>query len=282
MGYMHINNLYKDQTILQHKRCYALEKVHGTSAHVGYNPQDGLHFFSGGVKNEPFRALFDHDSLLANLAGSQHVTVYGEAYGGSCQRMQNTYGPDLRFIVFDVKADGEWLTVPVAAETVHRLGLEFVPWCETHTDVPSLDALRDAPSEVALRRGMGTQVREGIVLRPLQECVDGHGSRVIAKHKGAAFSERGTPPPVDATKLVVLEQATAIAQEWVTPMRLEHVLQKLPGVGIEDMRTVISVMMEDVTREAAGEIVVTPVALKAIAQRTAALFKAHLQAGIGA
>ena len=30
MGYMHIDNLYKDQRILQFKECYALEKIHGT------------------------------------------------------------------------------------------------------------------------------------------------------------------------------------------------------------------------------------------------------------
>lgn len=29
MGYMHINNLYKNQEILMFKECFALEKVHG-------------------------------------------------------------------------------------------------------------------------------------------------------------------------------------------------------------------------------------------------------------
>jgi hypothetical protein len=30
MGYLHIDNLYKSQDILLFKRCYALEKIHGT------------------------------------------------------------------------------------------------------------------------------------------------------------------------------------------------------------------------------------------------------------
>ncbi len=34
MGYLHIDNLYKNQTIRLFRECYALEKVHGTSAHV--------------------------------------------------------------------------------------------------------------------------------------------------------------------------------------------------------------------------------------------------------
>jgi hypothetical protein len=35
MGYAHINNLYKDQEILIFKHVWALEKIHGTSAHIG-------------------------------------------------------------------------------------------------------------------------------------------------------------------------------------------------------------------------------------------------------
>lgn len=34
MSYMHIDNLYKSQTLLMFRECYALEKIHGTSAHV--------------------------------------------------------------------------------------------------------------------------------------------------------------------------------------------------------------------------------------------------------
>ena len=34
MAYQHIDNLYKNQDILKFKECYALEKIHGTSASV--------------------------------------------------------------------------------------------------------------------------------------------------------------------------------------------------------------------------------------------------------
>ena len=49
MGYRHIENLYKSQTILQFRECWALEKIHGTSAHVRWS--DGkVWFHSGGEK----------------------------------------------------------------------------------------------------------------------------------------------------------------------------------------------------------------------------------------
>ncbi len=36
MGYLHIENLYKNIDIMQFKECYAMEKIHGTSAHVRF------------------------------------------------------------------------------------------------------------------------------------------------------------------------------------------------------------------------------------------------------
>lgn len=53
MGYMHIDNLYKNKDILLLKECYALEKVHGTSAYVIWNGTE-LRFFSGGASYEQF------------------------------------------------------------------------------------------------------------------------------------------------------------------------------------------------------------------------------------
>ena len=51
MGYLHIDNLYKNQDILMFKECYAMEKIHGTSAHVSFkavpDQQATVGFFSG-------------------------------------------------------------------------------------------------------------------------------------------------------------------------------------------------------------------------------------------
>lgn len=38
MGYLHIDNLYKNRDILLFRECWALEKVHGTSAHYADGP----------------------------------------------------------------------------------------------------------------------------------------------------------------------------------------------------------------------------------------------------
>ena len=283
---MHIGNLYKELTILNFKRCYALEKVHGTSAHIKWN--EGLiTFFSGGEKHDRFVSLFDEANLRAGFLALGHpeVTVYGEAYGGKQQGMSHTYGPDLKFIVFDVQIGEAWLNVPNMDEVAKKLGFEVVPWEETSTELDVLNVLRDKPSEVAVRRGMGAdKQREGVVLRPLEEMMTNNGHRVIVKHKIDKFGERSTPQSVhdvDPGKLAVLADAAAIANEWVTEERLNHVIAHLTidGVepGIEKTGIVIKEMVSDVYREAIGEIVPSKEASTAIGRRTAEMFKKRIQ-----
>jgi len=285
MGYLHIENLYRPaaQVILLFKECYALEKVHGTSAHLAW--QDGkVTYSSGGEAHERFKALFDDASLTASFQALGHdaVTVYGEAYGGKQQGMRHTYGDKLCFIVFDVKVGDHWLTVPNMADVAVKLGLEVVPWRKLSTDLAGLDAERDKPSELAERKGIANRLREGIIIRPLAEFTDSRGNRVIAKHKGEAFSETKSPRPiVDPAKLAVLTAADDIADEWVTDQRLAHVLDKMPtGIGMEATPKIISAMVEDVFREAKGEIIESKEAKAAIGRKTAVMFKRYLAQSI--
>lgn len=279
MGYRHIDNLYKDQRILLFRECYALEKIHGTSAHVSW--RDGrVTLSSGGEKHERFAALFNEADLATAFIALGHpiVTVYGEAYGGSQQKQAWRYGPALRFIAFEVEIGEAWLAVPNAAGVVVGMGLEFVHYAKIPTDLASLNAERDAPSEQAKRNGVGDHPREGVVLRPLAEFRDARGERVMAKHKRDEERETRTPREVvDTVKQAVLTRASEIANEWVTPTRMEHVLGHLGGdIGIDRMRDIIAAMIEDVLREAAGEIVDSREARAAIGRKAAEVFKVRL------
>ncbi len=287
MAYRHIGNLYKDQDILMFKECYAMEKIHGTSAHIswfyGMTPgKDRVTFFSGGGNHEKFVKLFNQEMLTAvfEILDYNEVTVYGEAYGGKCQRMSKTYGPDLKFVVFEVKIGDNWLSVPGAEHIALCLGLEFVHYRKVSTDLPVLDAERDAQSYQAVRNGIEEiQPREGVVLRPLIELTKNNGSRIIAKHKSEEFAERTHQPKAKkGVTLEVLTEAQAIADEWVTDMRLAHVLDKLPRPHmIEQTGDVIKAMLEDVLREADGEIVSSTTAKKAISKKTALMYKQKLK-----
>ena len=281
MGYKHISNLYKDQTILMFKECYALEKIHGTSAHISWNADNKeLHLFSGGEKYPNFKSLFNSEELEEKfkIISNSNIIIYGEAYGGKQQKMSNTYGKELKFIAFEVKIGGVWLNVPSAEGVCKSLGFEFVDYVKVSTDLEFLNAERDKPSIQAIRNGCGEKMREGIVLRPLVELTMNNGERIIAKHKGENFKETKTQKEVSSEKLKVMENAKAIAEEWVTEVRLSHILDKFPqDINIEGMGIVIKTMIEDVYREAKGEIVESKDVQKYIGSKTAILFKKRLQ-----
>jgi len=285
MGYLHIDNLYKNQDILMFKECFALEKIHGTSSHVSFKEGE-LRFFNGGENREKFLSIFNHEELKKRFVefNLNNTTIYGEAYGGKQQGMRDTYGKETRFVAFDVKIGDIWLSVSDAEKVVKNLGLEFVYYVRISTDLKVIDAERDAPSVQAKRNGiLEDKKREGVVLRPIIELRKNNGSRIICKHKRDDFRETKSRRKItDPEKLKVLKKADVIADEWVTPMRLSHVLQKFPeDVNIEKTGVIIDAMIEDIEREAKGEIVESNAARRAISKKTAQLFKRNLKNRIG-
>jgi len=144
------------------------------------------------------------------------------------------------------------------------------------TIVEDLDARERVVAELRQRLKLD-KPREGVVLRPLIEVVKNNGERIIAKHKGAAFSETKTPREVDPAKLAMLEAAEAIAEEWVTEMRLTHVLDRLGNpTDLRETGKVIAAMVEDVTREGSEEFVDSKDARKAIGKKAATMLKARV------
>lgn len=282
MGYMHINQLYKSQTILLFKEAYAMEKIHGTSTHISWKFESkDVRYSSGGESNVAFAALFNKEFLQAKFAEifpDVDVTIYGEAYGGKQQGMSHTYGKVLKFIGFDVHVGDVWLNVPNAEDVCKQFDIEFVPYAKINVTLNNLTAIRDTPSVQAMRNGMGIdKKREGIVLRPLVEMKTNNGERVICKYKPDEQMETKTKREVTPEQVKILEDAKAIAEEWCTNLRLEHVLQKLPvSLGMEGVPIIIKAMIEDVYREGKGEIIESREASKAIGNKTVQLFKQKL------
>lgn len=296
MGYRHINNLYKDKTVLMFKRLYALEKIHGTSAHLSFQYLEGfdryeIKYFSGGEKHDNFLQLFNDQELCekaSELGFMKSFVIYGEAYGGKQQGMSETYGKELKFAAFELKIGENFTDVPYAEQISKKLGMEFVYYEEIEADPELIDKLSNAPSVQATRNGVENPKlpREGVVLRPLREFLhpDGIG-RIMAKHKNDIYKEREHSPKIQSDEeLKVLEDAREIATEWVTPMRLIHVIDKLKSEQIEidekHINVIIKAMIEDIEREAKNEIVCNKQTRKAISQKTAKLIIKYLKENI--
>ena len=281
MGYIHIPNLYKEQYILLFKECYALEKIHGTSARLIWDNKRKLVRFFSGEKYERFVSLFDIKfltELFTELFPDKKVVIHGEFYGGDIQGMSKTYGDISKFIGFDVRIDANWLNVPNAEQVCKTFNVEFVDYVKVSTDLEVLNFERDKDSVQAIRNGCGPgKKREGVVLKPLEELTRNNGERIINKHKRAEFCETKTQKEVTPEKLQVLTEANEIADEWVTEMRFSHVISKLPeNLSIKDMRKVIDAMIEDVYREGKDEIVENAEVARCIGNKTMILFKKYL------
>jgi len=287
MGYMKIENLYRFNDIMEFRHCFALEKVHGTSAHIQWS-KGHVSFYSGGEKHDKFVELFDQQALKEFFRSKEYpedlvIRIHGEAYGGKQQGMSKTYGPKLHFIAFDVRIGDNWLDVPKAESFCLQAGIEFVPFAIIDTTEEELNKHRDWESIVAIRRGMGKgHIREGIVIRPPFEVKLNSGARLIAKHKRDEFRETKSPRlDLDPEKQKVLDKAQEIAEEWCVPMRLRHVLDKMriDGVGpdMKDMADIIKNMINDIYTEGKGEFVESREVQKAIGHKTVTLFKEYLR-----
>lgn len=287
MGYQKIQNLYQNVDVLLFRECYAMEKIHGSSAHVAYNSHPDLScnltFFPGGESHVRFTSIFDQPDLHLKFAklGVFTIIVHGEVYGGKCQKQSHRYGKDLKFVAFDVLIDDHWLSVPNAHDVCKKLGIEFVHYVKGPATLEFVDEQRDLPSVQAVRNGITEpKTREGIVIRPLIELTKNNGSRVISKHKGDEFKETKTPREVDPVALKVLSDAAEVAEEWVVPMRLEHVIDKLSVDGkeltIKDTKSVIVAMIEDVKAESVGEVVWSKPVSSSIGRRAAQMFKKRI------
>lgn len=172
--------------------------------------------------------------------------------------------------------------MPQAEEIAKNLGLEFIHYVKIPMELSFIDNERDKPSEQAKRNGVdkgdNPQKRERIVLRPLIEVVKNNGERIIAKHKREDFRETKSKRKVtDPEKLKILTKAKDIAEEWVTPMRLNHILDKIIEPSLQKMREIIISMQEDIKREAKGEIVWNKHAEKAIGRKTAYMTKEYFK-----
>lgn len=293
MGYAHINNFYKDKRILAFKECIAMEKVHGTSTHIFIKKDEtgkiSVGYFNGGFHKPVLEGLYPED-ILKTIAEelffpkckdpnkARLIAFYGEGYGGNMQKMSHIYGKEKRFICFDVAVTSQendtWLSIPYAKDLAIKFGFEFVPYSIIPATVEDIEAEANKHSIVAEIRGCGKQMREGVVVRPLEPYTL-NGARVVCKQKSKAYNELMHPPSPSETKLHLEKEAEKIAENWVTETRLEHVLDKFeePANDINFIPDVVKAMMRDVEREGEGEIEWNNKVKRAISVKTATLFK---------
>jgi hypothetical protein len=164
------------------------EKVDGTNIRVII--EDGRLRFGGRTNNaqiqitliERLRQVFEPQlSKLAEIfpAGA---CLYGEGYGAKIQKHGGQYGPNMDFVLFDVKIGDWWLERFNIEDIAGKLGIRVVPIIGEGTLADMVETTRRG-----IRSQWGDFQAEGIVARPRLELRTRNNTRIITKLKTSDF-----------------------------------------------------------------------------------------------
>ena len=149
------------------------------------------HWWRDDNKVRCWRAIRQYAYIVNYLGMHPGNIVYGEVYGGGVQSLNyNLKRDEIRIAIFDIwdARLGYWLSWPQLYSTCFANDLPMVPYYGQHGfEEQVLYAMAEGRSMVIGTDG--TQVREGIVVKPVEERSHPEIGRVILKVTGAGYLE---------------------------------------------------------------------------------------------
>lgn len=281
--YPHIENIEEVPEVFELSEVIVTEKVHGSAARIGVidgrlrlggrkleftdirpDTREGLCFIQWvldtGLDKKVIEAFSGHDVIL-----------YGEWHGSGTPKkgwpqvqkgIRYINGNDLR--IFDVKVDGKYVPQDEVASWAAKVGLKTMPILyRGKPDMKIFDSLIDTMSRVGEENGIvdPENTIEGIVIRPPEFVWDEKRRPIMAKYKIGKWAERASAqkhPKTLPKERVVIPGASEFAKEFVTEMRLEHILDQLREAGIpidkSSLGEVMKRMGQDIKREGIGAL----------------------------
>lgn len=192
--------------------------------------------------------------------GFNEVVVFGEFYGPGCPAKGIKYAVDgdqnPLFRAFDIMVGDNFLTYDLFKEVADKMELPQAPL--VYRGPPSMEAfnaLLNKPSIAAKENGVedDKNLAEGVVFRTNPLMRDVFGDWLIAKHKGAKFSEVAHAPAVKKER--VETPADRFAAMYVTEGRVVNALGRLRDRGVElkgtmqDTPVVLAEVLADLHKE---------------------------------
>jgi ATP-dependent RNA circularization protein (DNA/RNA ligase family) len=122
---------------------------------------------------ERFRQLYPETPML----------LFGEGYGAKIQKGGGNYISDgVDFILFDVMISEHYLSRENVQDIADHLGINTVPIVGRGTLYDAVEMTR-----IGFKSRIGSQIAEGLVMRPAVELISRTGQRVISKIKHKDF-----------------------------------------------------------------------------------------------
>lgn len=202
--------------------------------------------------------------VYAHYTDAVDVVIYGEIFGGSYPDLKSTtkavqkgvfYTPDIAFIGFDIKINGEFVDADTKYRLFTDLEIPFTPplFRGKFRDVIEFDPVFPDPTYKMFGLDeVPDNFSEGVVLKPVVPAYFVTGSRVILKNKNPAFGEKahakkggvkGAPQLPE-----VSDEAKGLLQElhsYVTENRIRNALSKIGEVTNKDFSKGIKALNED-------------------------------------
>lgn len=170
------------------------EKIHGTNSRIGICMEDDIPTIMAGsrttrkkigldslyeypLKNESVKTILEE---MQRERQANSVILYGEIYG-KVQDLRYGLNNDLAYRAFDLSIDGEYINY-----------LEFKMLCDRY-NISMVPILYQGPFDIDILKGISNgkttimenpgkkDIREGIVIKPVNERIDSRLGRVILK-----------------------------------------------------------------------------------------------------
>lgn len=194
MKYTEIENMRNFPDIFQEGEMVALtEKLHGTNSRVGIIEGELMAGSHGLRRKRPLDDKFETNlywyplsllpvrSLLENLTENhKQIVLFGEIYGNKIQSLDYGHKDTISYRAFDILIDGHYLNWPDFVLLCAQYNIDTVP---VVASIPfNLDDIKKHSEGNTLLMEDNAHIREGVVVKPLQERRDPKTGRVILKY----------------------------------------------------------------------------------------------------
>jgi Rnl2 family RNA ligase len=247
------------------------EKVHGSNFSFLYDGNELKTAKRTGFCSDGFfncHVIIEKYGLkiidLYNDIGCKEIQVYGEIFGGNYPGLKSEYKSiqkgvfytnDIEFYGFDIKADGEFLSVDKANELFKLYNIFYAEELFRGSFQECLDYQNEFNSTLPAKLGMEpleTNICEGVVIKPIEPKYFNGGSRVILKNKNDKFTERDTSKQREKKPVTVGPEALKLLDEMrsmINENRLRAVLSKGETIGQKDFGKLMGLVSQDILEE---------------------------------
>lgn len=269
----------------------ATEKLHGanfsfwcdgTEVKVASRTQfvDGTFYNCQAVINKYSNKVLDLFKEVNGFTNNlEHITVYGELFGGNIQK-EVEYG-EKDFRAFDLVVNGEIIEKGAANQLISVIaGIPFVPIILVGTFAECLALSNTFKSALTPEDYTEENTSEGLVIEPVTPNWFNNGSRIYFKNKTEGFSEKKRKPKEHIVFELSDEESELMNEllTYNTTQRVSNVISKIGQVTNKDFGKILGLTTQDLLEEFTKETEQDP---KLIAEDNWKQFLKLLQAEVG-